>query len=122
MQEMRLHDLGFFYHSSIAQPAAVGICEVVREAYPDFTAFDKNSEYYDRKSTPERPLWYMVDVQIVAPLARPVTLAEMRNEPRLVGMALLKRGQRLSVQPVTEHEWKIVIELSERPVITPPPA
>ena len=122
MQEMRLGDLGFFYHSSIAQPAAVGICEVVREAYPDFTAFDKTSEYYDRKSTPERPLWYMVDVQIVAPLERPVTLTEMRNEPRLVGMALLKRGQRLSVQPVTEHEWKIVIELSKTPAIVPPPA
>ncbi|MBV8246274.1 MAG: EVE domain-containing protein [Candidatus Eremiobacteraeota bacterium] len=114
MLEMRAGDLGFFYHSSIAEPAAVGICEVVREGYPDFTAFDKKSEYYDRKSTPEKPLWQMVDVRFVEPLARPVTLAEMREEPRLMGMALLKRGQRLSVQPVMPSEWKIILELSRR--------
>lgn len=114
MMEMKLGDLGFFYHSSIAEPAAVGIVEIAREAYPDFTQFDKKSEYYAAKSRPEKPLWYMVDVRLVEPLARPVTIAEMRAEPRLVGMALLKRGQRLSVQPVMPHEWKIVIELSKR--------
>ena len=112
MMEMKLGDRGLFYHSSIAQPAAVGICEVIREAYPDFTAFDKKSEYYDRRSTPEKPLWQMVDVRFVEAFARPVTLAEMRAAPRLVGMALLKRGQRLSVQPVMPHEWKIILELS----------
>lgn len=112
MMEMKLGDLGFFYHSSIAEPAAVGICEVSREAYPDFTQFDKTSEYYDIKSKPEKPLWYMVDVKIVEPLKRPVTIAEMRAEPRLAGMALLKRGQRLSVQPVMAHEWEIVLELA----------
>lgn len=115
MLEMKLGDRGLFYHSSIAEPAAVGICEVSREAYPDFTQFDKTSEYYDAKSKPDKPLWHMVDVKLVEPLQRPVTLAEMRAEPRLAGMALLKRGQRLSVQPVMAHEWKIILELSHRP-------
>ncbi len=115
MMEMKFGDLGFFYHSSIAEPAAVGIVEVVKEAYPDFTAFDKKSEYYDVKSKPDKPLWQMVDVKYIEPLARTVTLAEMRADPRLVGMALLKRGQRLSVQPVMPHEWAIVLELSKRP-------
>ena len=112
MMEMTLGDLGFFYHSSIAEPAAVGICKVVRTAYPDFTAFEKGGEYYDPRSTPDKPKWMMVDVEYVEPLAHPVTLAQMRAEPRLVGMPLLRRGQRLSVQPVTPAEWKIVIELS----------
>lgn len=113
MLEMKLGDRGFFYHSSIPEPAAVGIVEVVKEAYPDFTAFDKNSEYYDLKSKPDKPLWHMVDVRLVEPLRRIVTLAEMRADPRLMGMALLKRGQRLSVQPVMPHEWDIVLELSK---------
>lgn len=113
MLEMKIGDQGLFYHSSIAEPAAVGICKVVREAYPDFTAFDKKSEYYDRRSTAAKPLWQMVDVKFVAPLARSVTLAEMRADPRLVGMALLRRGQRLSVQPVMPHEWNIIMELSK---------
>jgi predicted RNA-binding protein with PUA-like domain len=115
MLEMRLGDLGFFYHSSIAEPAAVGICAVVKEAYPDFTAFEKGGEYYDPRSKPEKPLWQMVDVEYVEPLANAVTLSRMRNEPRLVGMALLRRGQRLSVQPVMPHEWKIILELSKTP-------
>jgi predicted RNA-binding protein with PUA-like domain len=115
MMEMKLGDLGFFYHSSIAEPAAVGIVKVVREAYPDFTAFEKGGEYYDPRSTPDKPKWMMVDVEYVEPLAHPVTLARMRAEPRLVGMPLLRRGQRLSVQPVTPQEWKIVLELSKTP-------
>jgi predicted RNA-binding protein with PUA-like domain len=114
MTEMHVGDLGFFYHSSIAEPAAVGIVRVVKEAYPDFTAFERGGEYYDPRSTPEKPKWMMVDVEYVEPLAHPVTLARMRDEPRLMGMALLKRGQRLSVQPVMPHEWKIILELSKR--------
>ncbi len=113
MIEMQLGDLGLFYHSSIAEPAAVGIVRVVKTAYPDFTAFDKGGEYYDPRSTPEKPKWMMVDVEYVEPLEHAVTLARMRAEPRLVAMPLLKRGQRLSVQPVMPHEWKIVLELSK---------
>lgn len=114
MMEMAVGDLGIFYHSSIAEPAAVGICKVVRTAYPDATAFQRGGEYYDPRSTPEKPKWMNVDVEYVEPLEHPVTLAQMRAEPRLVGMALLKRGQRLSVQPVMPHEWKIILELAKQ--------
>jgi predicted RNA-binding protein with PUA-like domain len=114
MMEMRLGDLGLFYHSSVAQPAAVGICKVVKEAYPDYTQFDRSSEYFDGRTKRDKPIWYLVDVAYVESLAEPVTLARMRAEPRLMGMALLRRGQRLSVQPVMPHEWKIVLELSQQ--------
>lgn len=115
MQEMRLGDLGLFYHSSIPEPAAVGICRVVKEAYPDFSQFDRDGEYFDGRAKPDKPIWMMVDVGFVEQFARAVTLAEMRAEPRLTGMALLKRGQRLSVQPVMPHEWDIVLELASLP-------
>jgi predicted RNA-binding protein with PUA-like domain len=111
MKAMQTGDLGFFYHSSIAQPAAVGICRVVKTAYPDFTQFDRSSEYYDATSREERPKWYMVDVEYVEPLKQQVTLARMRAEPRLAQMVLLRRS-RLSVQAVTPREWEIVLELS----------
>jgi predicted RNA-binding protein with PUA-like domain len=114
MMEMRLDDLALFYHSSVAEPAAVGIVKVVREAYPDFTQFDRGGEYFDGRAKADKPIWLMVDVAFVEPLAAPVTLARMRAEPRLVGMALLRRGQRLSVQPVMPHEWKIVLELAKK--------
>ncbi len=115
MKAMHAGDLGFFYHSSIPQPCAVGICRVARMAYPDFTQFDESSEYYDATSRPDRPKWYMVDVEYIQRLQRPVMLAQMRAEPRLDGMVLLRRG-RLSVQPVTEREWGIVLELAgEKP-------
>jgi predicted RNA-binding protein with PUA-like domain len=112
MMEMQIGDLGLFYHSSIPEPAAVGICRVVRTAYPDFTAFERGGEYYDPKSTQKKPIWMMVDVEYVEPLEHAVTLAQMRAEPRLAFMALLKRGQRLSVQPVTPQEWSVILELS----------
>jgi predicted RNA-binding protein with PUA-like domain len=115
MMEMRLDDLALFYHSSVAQPAAVGICRVVKTAYPDFTQFDRNSEYFDGRAKEPKPIWFMVDVAYVEAFANPVTLVRMRAEPRLVGMALLRRGQRLSVQPVMPHEWKIVLELAATP-------
>jgi predicted RNA-binding protein with PUA-like domain len=115
MMEMKLGDRGFFYHSSIAEPAAMGIVEVARTAYPDDTAFVKGGEYYDPRSTPNKPMWMMVDVAYVEPLTHPVTLARMRAEPRLAGMALLRRGQRLSVQPVMPYEWEIILELSLSP-------
>jgi predicted RNA-binding protein with PUA-like domain len=112
MMEMTPGDLAIFYHSSVARPAAVGICGVVKAAYPDFTQFDRESDYFDGRAKKDKPIWFMVDVAYLEAFAHPVTLAGMRAEPRLVGMALLRRGQRLSVQPVMPHEWKIVLELS----------
>jgi predicted RNA-binding protein with PUA-like domain len=116
MLEMKLGDLGFFYHSSTKIPCIVGIVKVTKEAYPDFTAFDRKSPYYDPRSKPDRPIWQMVDVEPERALARPVTLAELRENADLAGtMTLLKRGSRLSVQPVHVREWKIILALAERP-------
>ena len=114
MMEMKLGDLGFFYHSSIAVPEIAGIVKVVREAFPDTTAFEKGGEYYDPRSSPKKPMWYMVEVAPEAELARPVTLPEMRAEPALEYMALLRKGQRLSVQPVTPQEWEAILRMSKR--------
>ena len=82
----------------------------MREAYADFTALDSTSPYYDERATPEKPIWQMVDVAYERALARPVTLAELRTAPRLAEMALIQRGSRLSVQPVTTAQWNFIIK------------
>jgi predicted RNA-binding protein with PUA-like domain len=109
--EVQVGDLVLFYHSNIAEPAVVGIAEVVRVGYPDFTAFDPESNYFDPKSNPEKPSWYMVDVKFVRELPRPVTLSELKTVPELSGMALLNRS-RLSIQPVRKEEWDLILKLA----------
>lgn len=104
---MQVGDEVFFYHSSTNPQAIVGICRVSRAAYPDSTAFDKSHHSYDEKSDPSDPTWFMVDLEGVAPLARPVTLVEIKARPELAGMALLRIG-RLSVTPVTAAEWATI--------------
>lgn len=106
--DMRVGDPVLFYHSSATPTAIVGIAEVAREAYPDHTALDPSSEYHDPKSTPERPIWMMVDIRAVEPFVAPVTLEQLRGVKGLEKMMLLQRGSRLSVQPVTEREFEIV--------------
>jgi predicted RNA-binding protein with PUA-like domain len=113
--EMKKGDLVFFYHSSTDPNAIVGICEVARDGYPDPSQFDRGAKYFDPKSDPDEPRWYMVDLRAREPLARPVTLAELRGAPGLEGMTLLKKGSRLSVQPVTADEWKAVLAIAETP-------
>ena len=108
---MRLGDQVFFYHSSVNPQVIVGVCEVVREAYPDSTAFDRSHHGYDEDSDPNDPTWVMVDLRAVEPLARPVTLSELKTEARLAGMALLRIG-RLSVTPVTPAEWEVIRALA----------
>lgn len=115
MMEMKLGDLGFFYHSSITVPLIAGIVKVIREAFPDSTAWDEKSDYYDPRSTEKTPLWQMVEVAPEADIPRPVTLAEMRGEPRLAYMPLLQKGQRLSVQPVSPQEWETILLLARAP-------
>lgn len=110
---MKLGDRVFFYHSMAETPGIVGICEVVREGYPDFTALDPSSDGYDPKATQEAPIWYMVDLRAVAQLTRPVTLAEIKTRKELKGMALLRIG-RLSVSPVTGEEWRVITEMANR--------
>ena len=109
--QIKLGDRVFFYHSNTAEPAIVGIAQVVREGYPDWTAFDPENDHFDPRSAPEKPIWYMVDVRFVRVLPRPITLAELRGIPALAGMALLNRS-RLSVQPVREEEWDLILKLA----------
>jgi len=105
---VREGDLVLFYHSSIPQPAVVGIAEVVRSGYPDFTARDPEAEHYDPKASASNPIWYMVDVRYREPLPRPVTLEQIKGNPLLAQMPLVNRS-RLSIQPVTHEEWRIIL-------------
>ena len=113
LQAMRLGEHGFFYHSSTDPKGVVGILEVLREAYPDHSAFDPESKYYDARSTPEEPVWFMPDVRFVEKFPRILTLQELRQTPGLESMVLLQRGARLSVQPVSEEEWRVITALAE---------
>ncbi|HEX9079372.1 MAG TPA: EVE domain-containing protein [Desulfuromonadaceae bacterium] len=107
---IKVGDGVLFYHSNIPEPAVVGIAEVVREGYPDFTALDPNGEHFDPKATADHPIWYMVDVRYVKPLPRPVTLGLIKANPLLAGMPLVRRS-RLSIQPVTPEEWRIILTM-----------
>ncbi len=109
---LRLGDRAFFYHSGIALPGIVGMVEVVRAGYPDATAFDPASPYHDPGSTPDRPRWYQVDVRLIRRLRREVTLGELKRHRDALGdFALLRRGNRLSILPVTAAQWAFVLEL-----------
>jgi predicted RNA-binding protein with PUA-like domain len=110
---MRRGDLAFFYHSNCPAPAVTGIVEICKEAYPDHTQFERNHEHYDKGSSPSAPRWYMVDVCLKRKLKRPIELAELRKYAgaELEGLALLKRGNRLSVLPVTEAQWQFILGL-----------
>lgn len=113
MKAMCVGDLGFFYHSSTKIPGIAGVVRVVRAAYPDFTARDRKSPYYDPESTEAKPIWEMVDVAYERALPRFVSLAELRANPQLAPtMVLLRRGSRLSVQPVHPREWEIILHMS----------
>ncbi len=92
----------------------MGIVEVVREAYPDFTQFDPNSDYYDPKSPNDNPRWVMVDIQYKGDFDPPITRDELKELPGLEKMVLLKKGTRLSVQPVTAEEWGIILSLRNK--------
>lgn len=109
---MRAGDLVLFYHSNAEPPGVAGIGRVAREAYPDFTAREPKSEYYDPKATGENPVWMMVDVAFVEKFPRVVSLDELRGEPALKEMLVLKKGQRLSVQPVDPAHYHKVLALA----------
>lgn len=106
-------DQAFFYHSSCARPGIVAVVEVTRAAYPDPTAWDQSSGYYDARSTRERPVWFAFDVRLVRALPRLVPLNELRRLEQLADMRLLRRGNRLSVSPVTQSEWQAIVGLTE---------
>lgn len=107
---MHVGDGVLFYHSSCAEPGIAGLAEVVSESYPDATQFDPDSPYFDPKATPEQPRWMLVDVKAVRK-TRLVNLAELRAIPELADMTVLKKGNRLSITPVTSAEWRAIQKL-----------
>lgn len=109
--EMKIGDLVFFYHSNCDEPGIVGIAKVVREGYPDFTAFDPDNKHFDPKSHVDKPTWIMVDVQFVRKLRRTITLKQLKLQTELAELALLRRGNRLSIMPVTAEQWAFILSL-----------
>ena len=111
--DMRVGDLAFLYHSNADPTGIAGIVEIVRAAYPDHTAFDPDDPHHDPKSSPDAPTWLMVDVRAVRAFAEVITLAELRATDGLDGMELLRRGSRLSVQPVSAAHWRRILALRD---------
>ncbi|MGE5048691.1 MAG: EVE domain-containing protein [Deltaproteobacteria bacterium] len=109
--EMKKGDRALIYHSNADPPAVVGVAEIVREGYPDPTQFDARHDHYDPAAREDAPRWFQVDVKAVQKLKRPVPLDELRGVKALSKMPLLQRGQRLSVQPVGEREFELILEL-----------
>lgn len=114
MKEMKVGDLLLFYHSSGEANGIYGISKVSREAYPDESQFNKKDEHFDSKATHEKPIWFCPDVAFVDKFKEPVLLARMKIDPRLDGMVLLKKGSRLSVQPVLEKHFKYIVEVATK--------
>lgn len=110
--EMKLNDLVLFYHSNAEPPGVAGIAKICREAYPDAAAWDAKSKYYDEKASPKNSIWMMVDVEFVEKFPRLISLEELKASPSLQGMFVLKKGMRLSVQPVSKEHFEIVRKLS----------
>jgi len=111
LRAMQKGDLAFFYHSSCAEPGVAGIVKIARAAYPDHTAWNPESEHFDPKSSPENPIWYMVDVKLEREFRHPITLTAIKSQPALKNMKLVQRGNRLSVLPLTAKEWNTILKM-----------
>jgi len=109
--DMKKGDLAFLYHSNCKEPGIAGIMKIVREGYPDHTAFDAKEKYFDPKSDPDKPRWYMVDVRHVRTLKRIITLTELKTHDELSGLPLVRRGNRLSVMPIIKTHWDFILSL-----------
>jgi predicted RNA-binding protein with PUA-like domain len=114
LRAMAKGDRALYYHSNAEPSAVAGVVEIVREAYPDSTAWDPASDYHDPKASPDNPVWSMVDVRLLEIFPREIPLDELRHVKALAGMELLRRGSRLSVQPVTAAEFRTVTALAGR--------
>jgi len=108
--DMKVGDMVLFYHSNTKPPHVAGLARISREGYPDHTSWDPNSKYYDEKSSPDNPRWIMVDIEPVEEL-QVVSLHDIKENPNLEGMALVQRGQRLSVQPVSKEHFEEVCRM-----------
>ncbi|MEE4174523.1 MAG: EVE domain-containing protein [Xanthomonadales bacterium] len=111
--DMQVGDEALFYHSRVKEPAAVGIMRIVSDAYPDPTQFDANSKYFDARSDPDNPRWLLRDVEFIRRLERPVTLKELKAHPGLGEFQLTKKGNRLSIFPVTKDQWDTIVALAK---------
>ena len=107
--DMEVGDLVFFYHSNCETPGIVGIARIARSAYPDHTAFDPNNKHFDPSSKQDSPRWFMVDVQFVRKLKRTIALAELKDKLELQGLALVRKGNRLSIMPVGKEMWDYIL-------------
>lgn len=110
--QMRLGDEVLFYHSNCKPPGIAGTAKIVREAYPDHTAFEPESKYFDPKSSPDNPRWLMVDVKLQDIFPNYISLAKLRDIPELSEMQILQKGSRLSVTPITSEQWHCILSLS----------
>lgn len=110
--EMKKGDMAFFYHSNCKVPGIVGTMTIHKEAYPDFTQFDKKSKYYDPKSTEEKPRWMLVDVKFKQKFKAIISLQELKAYPELEEMLILRKGNRLSITPVTKKQWDFINKLA----------
>lgn len=111
--QMKRGDQVFFYHSNCKEPGIVGLMKIAKEGYPDHTAFDPEAQYYDPKSDPENPRWVMVDVKYIRHLKRNISLRELKPyaDDALKDFALLRKGNRLSIMPVTKDQWEFILSL-----------
>lgn len=109
---MQVGDKAFFYHSNCAEPGIVGIVQIVKAGYPDSTALDPESKYYDPKASKDNPRWFRVDVKFEKKFDRTVMLSALKQQPQLDGMAVLARGSRLSITPVTPEQWHFILGLT----------
>jgi predicted RNA-binding protein with PUA-like domain len=110
--DIQVGDQVFFYHSNAKPMAIVGTAKVVKAGYADHTAFDKKAKHYDQKSNPDEPTWMMVDIQLIQKFEAPVTRDDLKAESKLAEMMLLRKGSRLSIQPVTAAEWKLIHKMA----------
>ena len=112
--DMKVGDLVLYYHSNAEPPGVAGVCRIVREGYPDHTAFDPKDKHFDPKSKKSDPTWYMVDVKLVERFNAEISLAELKEMSQLDGMVLLQKGSRLSVQPVSKKQFDHVVKVGRK--------
>jgi len=112
--DVRIGDEVLIYHSSVEIPGVVGRAKVIRSAYPDFTARDETSPYFDQRSTEDNPIWFMVDIEFTAKFRSPVTLTEIKADPELSKMMVARKGMRLSIQPVDESHFSQIAKMGNR--------
>ncbi len=111
--EIKKGDKVLYYHSNTDPNAVVGVCEVVKDAYPDFTALDPKNPHFDPKSSKENPRWFMVDIKFTEKFNKPVTLSVIKSNPKLKDIRLVQRGNRLSVMPIEKEEYKEILKMSK---------